>query len=259
MDSRQQRSSFPSPTVQYQHVAKRHQSFSTLSASSGPAALLRGAALKNQPLQQKTGVYSHRSPAATERTNGTCSAYSSPQILKREVSRSKDTLDRHTGALTQKALWDLQLRQNTNKNWTFGKYRLRSVDNADEVQQGQGRGRLLYIKSANGNEIAGVSSGGMRSFQKEMRNISNQELGVSEIEVSRDKSKTSYQTFNMPRRGREPGKGNMAAVAPFRFRFQVHNNTDASLDDLSDCSSDSMEVCCDEITMFVRSSEVWCR
>lgn len=30
-------------------------------------------------------------------------------------------------------------------------------------------------------------------------------------------------------------------------RFQVHEDTDASFDDLSDCSSDSMEVCCDEL------------
>lgn len=30
-------------------------------------------------------------------------------------------------------------------------------------------------------------------------------------------------------------------------RFQVHEDVDASLDDLSDCSSDSMEVCCDEL------------
>lgn len=33
----------------------------------------------------------------------------------------------------------------------------------------------------------------------------------------------------------------------FGYRFQVSEDTDATLDDLSDCSSDSMEVCCDDL------------
>lgn len=224
MDPKQQYGGLPNPTLQYQHAAKRPPSRSS-SVSSGPAELLRGAALKNHLLQQKAGVYPHRSPAATERTDGTCSAYSSPQIPKRQAPRSKDTLDLRTSALTQKALRDLQLRRNTNKNWTFGKYRLRSVDNAAEddalcrlsanVQSGHGRGRLLYTKGANGNEISGVSSAGMGNVQKEARNISNQDLRASEREVSSNKSKSYH---SLPRRGSEPGKVNMAAVAPFRFR-----------------------------------------
>lgn len=43
----------------------------------------------------------------------------------------------------------------------------------------------------------------------------------------------------------------LSLVCSFKFvslcRFQVHEDTDASFDDLSDCSSDSMEVCCDEL------------
>lgn len=222
-----QHSGLPNPTVQYQHVTKGRLSYSSLSVPSGSAELLRGTALKNHLLQQKAGMYSHRSPAATARTDGTCSAYSSPQIPKKEVLRSKDTLDLRTSTLTQKALRDLQLRRNVNKNWTFGKYRLRSVDNADQeaacrlsvnVQQGQGRGRRLYNKGANGNEISAVSSGGMTNFQKDVRNLPNRELGSPEVEECSDKSKSFYQTFNMPRRGSEPRKVNMAAVAPFRFR-----------------------------------------
>ncbi|XP_028261536.1 neuron navigator 1 isoform X3 [Parambassis ranga] len=250
-DSKRQYSSLPSPSLQYQHAAKRRPSFSSSSASLGPTELLRGAALKNHLLQQKASTYSHRGPAATERTDGTCSAYSSPQIPKREVPRSKDTLDLRSSTLTQKALRDLQLRRNTNKNWTFGKYRQSNVDNAQEgdtlrrlsanVQSGHSRGRFLYTKGANGNEISGVPSAGL-----EVRNTSSQNQGgASDGEMNR--SKSSYQTFSMPRRGSEPGRVNMAAVAPFRFRFQVHDDTDATLDDLSDCSSDSMEVCCDEL------------
>lgn len=228
MDTKQQYTGLPNPTVQYQHAAKRKPSYPSSSASSGPAELLRGAALKNHLLQQKAGMFPHRSPAATERTDGTCSAYSSPQIPKREAPRSKDTLDLRGSTLTHKALRDLQLRRTTNKNWTFGKYRVSNVDNAADVdalcrlsanvQAGNGRGRLFYAKGANGNEIPGVFAAGMGNIQKDVRNISNQDPRVSKGEVSSNKSKSSPHPFNMPRRGSEPGKINMAAVAPFRFR-----------------------------------------
>lgn len=227
-EPKEQYSGLPNPTMQYQHSAKRRPTYSSFSGSSGAAELLRGAALKNNLLHQKTSMYSHRSSAAAGRADGTCSAYSSPQIPKREVPRSKDTSDICSDTITQKALRDLQLRRNTNKNWTFGKYRQRSVDNAQEgntlrhrppnPQVGYGRGRLLYSKNANGNEIPGVSSAGIENFQKEVRNISNYELEASDRELF-NKSKSSHQTFNLPRRGSEPGKVNMAAVAPFRFRW----------------------------------------
>ncbi|XP_032368952.1 neuron navigator 1 isoform X16 [Etheostoma spectabile] len=257
MDPKQHYGGPPNPTLQYQHAAKRRPSCSPSSVSSGPAELMRGAALKNHLLQQKSGMISHRSPAATERTDGTCSAYNSPQIPKRDVRRSKDTLDLRASTLNQKALRDLQLRRTTNKNWTFGKYRLKSVDNAQEdaalcrlsanAHLGYGRGRIFYTKGANGNEVPGVSLAGMGDTEKKVRNISNQHLGASERDVANNKSKSSHHTFNMRHKGNEPGKVYMAAVAPFRFRFQVHEDTDPSLDDLSDCSSDSMEVCCDDL------------
>ncbi|CAB1457606.1 unnamed protein product [Pleuronectes platessa] len=256
MDPKLHSGGLPNPTLHYQHADRRRPSYSSSSVSPGPAELLRGAALKNHLLQQqKSSMFPHRSPASTERTDGTCSAYSSPQTPRREVPRSKDTLDLRATTLTQKAMRDLQLRRHANKNWTFGHSRLRDVDNTEvndsssyrlsgNVQQGQGRGNHLCTKGANGNEISGVSPAGMGSFQKDMRTISNQ---ACEGHLSSDKSKSYHQTFNMPRRGSEPGKVNMAAVAPFRFRFQVHEDTDASLDNLSDCSSDSMEVCCDDL------------
>ncbi|XP_061645828.1 neuron navigator 1-like isoform X3 [Phyllopteryx taeniolatus] len=40
---------------------------------------------------------------------------------------------------------------------------------------------------------------------------------------------------------------NMATVAPFSFRLQVQEG-DLSLDELSDCSSGSIEICCDDLT-----------
>ncbi|XP_022047463.2 neuron navigator 1-like isoform X1 [Acanthochromis polyacanthus] len=42
-------------------------------------------------------------------------------------------------------------------------------------------------------------------------------------------------------------KVNMATVAPFSYRFQAQER-DFSVDELSDCSSGSIEVCCDDLT-----------
>ncbi|XP_038134405.1 neuron navigator 1 isoform X5 [Cyprinodon tularosa] len=249
MDSKQY-SGLPIPAVQYQLTARRLPTYFSSSASSGPANMVKDKPLKANIQHQKTSMYSNRGPAATERTNGTCSAYSSPQIPKRDIPRSKDTLDLRNSALTHKALRDLQLRRHTNKNWTFGKSRLRSLDNARDgntlqrlssnYHSGQERGSLLYTKGTKGNEKSCPSSFGLEHFQREVRNISNQDMGAFP-------GRNSYQRFNMKRRGSEPGKINMAAVAPFRFRFQVNEDKDAALDDLSDCSSDSMEVCCDDL------------
>ncbi|XP_036007204.1 neuron navigator 1 isoform X6 [Fundulus heteroclitus] len=256
MDSKQY-SGLPIPAVQHQLTARQQPAYFSSSASSGPADVVRGKALKANLLRQKTGMCSNRGPAATERTNGTCSAYSSPQIPKRDVPRSKDTLDLQSSALTHKALRDLQLRRNTNKNWTFGKSRLRSLDNAREGEtfpklsadfhSGQERGRILYAKGTNGNEKPRPSSARLEHFHREVRNISNKDMGGFVGDSLGNKSRDSYQKFNMKRRGSEPGKINTAAVAPFTFRFQVGEDADATLDDLSDCSSDSMEVCCDDL------------
>lgn len=215
MDPKQQYSGLAHPTAEYQHATRQQPSYSSSSVSSGPTELLRGAAFKHL---SNTSLYSQRCPAATERTDGTCSAYSSPRVPKKVVPRSKDTLDLRASTLTQKALRDLQLRRNTNKNWTFGKYRLRSVDNAGDeeanVRSGRGKEHHLYTKGANGNDISGTPSSVMGNFQKDVRNISNQ--GASEGRAS--SNNPQYQPFNMPRRGSEPGRVNMATVAPFRFR-----------------------------------------
>ncbi|XP_046895261.1 uncharacterized protein LOC124480200 [Hypomesus transpacificus] len=41
---------------------------------------------------------------------------------------------------------------------------------------------------------------------------------------------------------------NMATVAPFRYRLQVQDR-DVSVEELSDCSSGSIEVCCEDLTL----------
>lgn len=205
----------------YQHSAKpRHSSNpSTVCSAQGPA---RGSPVKNDVLQQRAGLYSHR------RSDGTCSAYSSPQVPKREAPRSKDTLDLRANTLSHKALRDLQLRRNANQNWTFGRCRLRSLDNAAGVDApcsistnmvGHGRGHLLYAKGANGNEVPAVPTARTANAQREVRTISNLDRqGSNPVEVPRNKPRSPHRSFNTQRRGSEPSKVNMAAVAPFRFR-----------------------------------------
>ncbi|XP_028302970.1 neuron navigator 1 isoform X3 [Gouania willdenowi] len=265
-DPKQQYSTLPNPTAQYQPTTKRRSSYSSSNtSSSNPAELLTGVALRNHLLQHKFSKDPQRVPAATERRDGTCSAYTSPHLPKREVPRAKDTLDLQSSTLMQKALRDLHLRRNTNKNWTFGRYRLRNVDNARETddlhqpspETQSGQGRRFYNKGANGNEIPRASSAMVENLRKEMRNISKQKLRAPEEKMI-NQSKSSYPAFNLTRRASEPTV-NMAAVAPFRFRFQVHEDPDATLDDLSDCSSDSMEVCCDEFGGMLLGSSVKAR
>lgn len=211
------------PASLYQHPAKPRPSYSPSTVCSAQEPT-RGSPVKNNLLQQRPGLYSHR------RTDGTCSAYSSPQVPKRQAPRSKDTLDLRASTLSHKALRDLQLRRNANQNWTFGRCRLRSVDNAagdnalcslpTNVQVGHGREHLLYAKGANGNEIPGVSTARTANVQREVRNVSNLDRQISNpVEVPRNKPKSPHRSFNMQRRGSEPSKVNMAAVAPFRFRW----------------------------------------
>ncbi|XP_057701403.1 neuron navigator 1 isoform X4 [Corythoichthys intestinalis] len=190
-------SGLTNPTTHFQ-LPTRLPSYS----SGSSELLLRGPSLKNL-LHQSSSVYSQRIPAVqTQRIEGTCSAHSSPRIPKREAPRSKDTLDLRTSALR-----DLQLRRNTNKNWTFGKYRQRNVDNAQRSD-----------KSTRENNRNVEGTGNFRGQQE------------------RSASKTKL-----------PGRVNMATVAPFRYRCQTHEDPEATLEDLSDCSSDSMEVCCDDL------------
>ncbi|XP_055016868.1 neuron navigator 1 [Boleophthalmus pectinirostris] len=251
MDPGQQYRSLLHAPVQPPYTSARRSSYSQASSSSAHSEQLKGGAIKSHILQLKSSMYAHRSPAGTARTDGTCSAYSSPQIPKRETTRSKDTLDLRTSTLTHRALQDLQFRRNVNKNWTFGKYRTRTATEESDplfnVQAGHAAGRLLGSKGSNGNEVPKVPQVTMDNIRKEVKNNSYQDLKSVEPEGSSDKGRASYPTFNTARRASEPGKINMAAVAPFRFRFQVQEEIGASLDDLSDCSSDSMEVCCDDL------------
>lgn len=212
----------PSNTASlYQHSAKPRPAYNPSTVCSARELSQLGSPVKNNVLQQRAGLYSHR------RSDGTCSAYSSPQVPKKEAPRSKDTLDLRANTLSHKALRDLQLRRNANQNWTFGRCRLRSLDNGaggdapcsiSTNMVGHGRGHLVYPKGANGNEIPTMSTR-TANVQREVRTMSNLDRRLSNpVEAPMNKPKSSHRSLNMQRRGSEPSKVNMAAIAPYRFR-----------------------------------------
>ncbi|XP_068185688.1 neuron navigator 1 isoform X2 [Antennarius striatus] len=64
-------------------------------------------------------------------------------------------------------------------------------------------------------------------------------MAVQRRDQVRDKESASAETHTHT--------VNMATVAPFSYKQQVQEN-DLSLDELSDCSSGSIEICCDDLT-----------
>ncbi|XP_052329190.1 neuron navigator 1-like isoform X8 [Oncorhynchus keta] len=259
-------------TAQFQLSAKTHPS----SSSTFSNELQRGAALKSHLLQQRGGICSPCPPSrasyAPERGTGSRSAYSSPQVPKRQAPppRSKDTLDlRSSSALSQKALRELHVRRNANRNWASGEVCPRSLDDNGDAQDalcklsggnvhsGQSRGRFSHTKAGNGNLITSVlTTTHTCQERRELGKLSSQGMGMSERDMSTNKPRESHQsqrggdgsqTVSVPRRGIEPAQVNMATVAPFTFRLQAQDGDTSSLEDLSDCSSDSMEVCCDDL------------
>ncbi|KAM3872366.1 neuron navigator 1-like [Diretmus argenteus] len=63
---------------------------------------------------------------------------------------------------------------------------------------------------------------------------------TSNIQVPGQQNEVSSTEAQAPR-------VNMATVAPFRYRLQIQES-DVSVEELSDCSSGSIEVCCDDLT-----------
>ncbi|XP_037390979.1 neuron navigator 1 isoform X3 [Pygocentrus nattereri] len=247
-------SSLVCPPGQFQ-PGRRMTSFSSSTSSIAPITnskeLLKEASSRLQYQQQKATPMR----ASLDRMISSRSANSSPQIPKRNMLRSKDTLDLQRGSLPHETL--RELARNGNKNWRSGQAHFRGLDNGDvqppsrmqEFQTGRAKEGVPRLKTTNGNLIWGTSSGHQSghqlAFNKQRSKFTNG--GITEREIM------SYKLSGQNTRAAVVNSGGsesprMAAVAPFRFRLQVQEDTDASpLDDVSDCSSDSMEVCCEDL------------
>ncbi|XP_057193010.1 neuron navigator 1 isoform X2 [Triplophysa rosa] len=162
------------------------------------------------------------------------SANSSPHVPKREVYRFKSTSELRRGSLPQTDFRDLD--RHSNNNWR--RHHFRSLD--DEVTGSSATGRVKENRhrSSNGNILWETSTGVQTSLQKQR--IDTLTRGVADREMRASKSRACVS--NTQPMGHETPR--MAAVAPFRFRVQVGEDG-SSLEDLSEGSSDSMEVSSD--------------
>ncbi|KAG7326607.1 hypothetical protein KOW79_010008 [Hemibagrus wyckioides] len=223
-------SSFLSSPSQYQSGGRMTSSSSSTSSTINSKDLLKEASSRIQyQLQRSTPL-----KTSFNHMTGSRSAYSSPQVPKRDMLRSKDTLDLRRVSVSQDRYRDLT--RNGNKNWKTNQVQFKSLDNVDvpssscmmmqEVQTGK-----ASLRTTNGNLIWGSSSGNRAGFNKQRIKFKN---GSTEKDMNSCKrTPQKIQGSESPR---------MAAVAPFRFKLQVQEDTDmSSLEDVSDCSSDSME------------------
>ncbi|KAL4623815.1 neuron navigator 1-like isoform X2 [Arapaima gigas] len=257
-------SSLPRPTTQIPHPAKS-------SHSSSSRDLLRDTAMRNQLLLQKSSLpLSHipsRVPAATLRGRATRSAFSSPHVPRKEAPRSKDTLDAPSSG---SFLEDPQkLRRNGNKNQPNSTSRpphrrLDNIDTHDTVEEGKGGPlghakavELPMPKSNNANLLHSLLSDGSSvpqrpkcGLEQDRRgSLSDEEMATPEaLSPATPGPPPSDDIAVAPPKGKMAPAVNMAAVAPFRYRLQIQEENDvSSMEDFSDCSSDSMEVCCEDL------------
>ncbi|KAA0712594.1 hypothetical protein E1301_Tti022258 [Triplophysa tibetana] len=195
--------------------------------SRSPSSVSRGSQLRNQSSRgaQDTSGGINWTPR---------SANSSPHVPKREVHRFKSTSELRRGSSPQTDLTDLD--RHSNNNWR--RHHFRSLD--DEVTESSATGRVKekHHRSSNGNIIWETSTGDQMSLQKQRtRGAPDREMMASRSRVC--VSNTQPTAHGSPR---------MAAVAPFRFRVQVGEDG-SSLEDLSEGSSDSMEVSSDGLCL----------
>lgn len=198
--------SFLSSPTQYQ-PGGRMASFSSFTSSTvNSKELLKEASSRIQyQLQRSTPL-----KASFNHMTGSRSAYSSPQVPKRDMLRSKDTLDLCRVPVSQDRFGDLT--KNGNKNWKTNQVQFKSLDNADAPKSScmtmqRVQTRKAHLRTTNGNLIWGSSSGNRPGFNKQRIKFKN---GSTERDVNSCK-RTPQKT-----EGSESPR--MAAVAPFRFK-----------------------------------------
>ncbi|XP_073679003.1 neuron navigator 1 [Garra rufa] len=248
------------------------------SYSGSPTAVtsrdvLRDTTLRNQHLLLRGSPPSQRSSTHTQDSR---SAHSSPQVRRKESPLLRGTLD---GSKTESLL---DLRSNGNKNFQSGNLcsQMGRMDNdnsliSEELKcheeiaasgSSQSKTAIPSFRFSNKNLRPGpaatnVDTGLLRVRRERvsLQNSASSSFSDEEMCTPDDLSpevpqkpppettavlKEETSSVDMLKAKQSP-KVNMAAVAPFRYRLQIQE--DVSLDDFSDCSSDSIEVCCDDL------------
>ncbi|RXN05481.1 neuron navigator 1-like isoform X1 [Labeo rohita] len=248
------------------------------SCNTSPTAVssrdvLRDTTLRNQHLLLRGSPPSQRSFTQTQDSR---SAHSSPQVRRKESPLSRGTLD---GSKTESLL---DLRPNGNKNFQSGIFRSQvgRMDNDNSLISEELKCHEESVASGSSQSKTGIPS--FRFSNKNLRPgpaATNVDTGLHRVRRERvslqNSASSSFSDEEMctpddlspevPQKpppettavlkqetssvemlkAKQSPKVNMAAVAPFRYRLQIQE--DVSLDDFSDCSSDSIEVCCDDL------------
>ncbi|XP_016535563.1 neuron navigator 1 isoform X2 [Poecilia formosa] len=276
-DSRRQACDLPRPSVQTPKHSPTHTPTHSPSLRPrnsgipGPSSWerLKDGGMKNQ-------LY-HRSHVSR-------SAYSSPVVQRRLPSpHSKDTLDlqkpvpshiMHDGNHNRRTI--INKNQANNLHPAF---RFRGGENSNTTQEmsqntlarGGNPPKQQPVEASivkNGNFRPGTAqSGSKHTFRSHSGSTSqsDEEMGTPEDSSSASSpdplplplitfampviSSVYEQEHHLPKDSTETHttRVNMAAVAPFSYRLRIQES-DFSLEELSDCSSGSIEVCCDDLT-----------
>ncbi|XP_016098406.1 uncharacterized protein [Sinocyclocheilus grahami] len=252
------------------------------SCSGSPTAVssrdvLRDTTLRNQHLLLRGSPPSQRASTSPQKqTQDSRSAHSSPQVRRKESPFSRGTMD---GSKTESLL---DLRYNGNKNFQSGTFRsqIGRMDNDNSLISEELKCHEESVASGSSQNKTGIPS--FRFSNKNLRPgpaTTNVDMGLLRVrrervslQISASSSfsdeemctpddlspevpqKPPAETTAVPKqetssvemlKAKQLPKVNMAAVAPFRYRMQIQE--DISLDDFSDCSSDSIEVWCDDL------------
>ncbi|MBN3293043.1 NAV1 protein, partial [Polypterus senegalus] len=173
---------------------------------------------------------------------GVRSAFNSPQIPRKEAPRSKDTLDLHVKSLSLEVC--RELRRNVNGN-SFGA-NLQPGLNANEMKPtNQSKG-----KYTNDNLLMGLYRQNKSKLIQDPHadvkvcSLTNQEIDTSKM-VPKPAKPAEDKTIKVVSPSKLP-HSNLATVAPFRRHVSAEDGM-SSVEDLSDCSSNSMELDCQDL------------
>ncbi|XP_041083309.1 neuron navigator 1-like isoform X2 [Polyodon spathula] len=221
---------------------------------------------RNPLLSRKTGIPPPRGASealcASERRNVTRSAFSSPQTRRKEAPRSKDTLDVNRKSLPLDVFRDPRRNGNSRDGNTRvgGNANVEPWEPSSGVRQA-GEATAFPVKGRSAsrycNENLLLRSPGRKEPKAMIQgpraiygygSFSDEEMGTPEDLPSKPVSPLcppEGAPVQLPT-GTQLCRTVMATVPPFRLQINPENDV-SSLEDCSDCSSDSMELCCQDL------------